>query len=196
MKDPTDSQGSWRETARELIANHALHVGRVTIAWNALQATQCEMFARMVTPSDHKMGYALWHTLRSDRSQREMLANALKHRLQHRPKPLEEFKWFLGKMPGLEDRRNDVVHAPHGIEMDFDQRKFRMFPDTSSGHKLALNLVNKDFSLECTSLVQSLDELSKWVKQLEVIALLNPTATGDEELPPRPIIQKPAHPGQ
>jgi hypothetical protein len=149
----------------------------------------------MVTPSDHKMGYALWNCIRSDRTQRETFSTTIRHRLQYREKPLEEFNWFLKQMPGIEDRRNNIVHAPHGIDLDFDKRAFRMYPDAATGNQRAANLVSKDFHLECTNLVETIDALSKWIKKLEVIALLDPAATGDEPLPERPKIQKPAHPG-
>ena len=185
MTDESGMPRSLSDAIGVAVTKHAAQIGKVAIAWNNIQTTLSDAFVYLVTPGNRKLGYAIWNELRSDRGQREMLLGALKVHCAEKPRLLAEYKWVFGKMQGLEDRRNDVIHSPYGIMIDWAEQELKMFADTSSGNKRAASLANRKFDEECTGLVRSLDRLSRYVK-----ALIDPlhSREDDGEFPDHPKV--------
>src|SRR5580658_522893 len=73
--------GSFRRTPSKVqtpaIQLHARHTGEIVIAWNRLQSSLFMLFAALFGDV-HKQHFAhkIWHSIQSDKTQREMLYNA------------------------------------------------------------------------------------------------------------------------
>jgi hypothetical protein len=113
-------RASQRYTAPEF-KPYVTALGQLALAWNDLQESLADLFwtAMMNGPpvAGDVVNYAalwVWHSIRSDRSQREMLKAAINRSSVDwkRPKFQEDANWLLKKIVGLEDRRNDAIHSP------------------------------------------------------------------------------------
>lgn len=97
--------------SRRLEAKHGRHVGEVVIAWNDLQGSLFMIFWALLGKS-HAVAHGIWHTIQSDKTQREMLAGVAKADLEDRPKALESVMWLLKAAAALSSYRNDSAHTP------------------------------------------------------------------------------------
>lgn len=72
----------------------------------------------MVAGLNDSMGMAIWHALKSDRSQRDLLEAATEAAAEDKewtsdfPKGKEDINWILKKVNNLTDGRNSAIHAP------------------------------------------------------------------------------------
>jgi hypothetical protein len=98
---------------RPAIRLHARHTGEIVIAWNGLQGSLFMLFAALFGDI-HKQHFAhkIWHTIQSDKTQREMLYNAAEAFLGARcPELLADIKWGLDRAGDLSPYRNDAAHT-------------------------------------------------------------------------------------
>jgi hypothetical protein len=140
------------QEAEKLYEDTAGAIGHVAIQWNSLCGVLGDIFVDLVASENRTRGYAAWHGLRSDRSQRDMLEGVIKAMLPTESKLREEFIWLFGRVTSVENARNDIVHSPYAVlfrqdtEGDFD---LAMIADAQTGHRRALNLKDKDIVSEC-----------------------------------------------
>jgi len=129
-------------------------LGRVVYAWNSLQEELAKLFwAVCVGLEASGIPLAIWHELKSDRLQRDVLRAAamarngatfyekLKYPL---PGTMEEIAWLLERANSLEDRRNNVVHATYMFAVN----TMEMHPWDFFGNKRAKNLKAKNLKGE------------------------------------------------
>jgi hypothetical protein len=113
---PIAVQREVRAAQRALKPYH-LALGRVAHEWNHMQEQLGLLFCA-VSGLNRSMGMGIWHVLRSDRTQRDLLkaANIAAERSLERqhyfPKAKDDIEWILAKVNALAEGRNSTIHAP------------------------------------------------------------------------------------
>jgi hypothetical protein len=95
---------------RVAAGKHARQIGEIALAWNALQHSFFVLFYKIL--NDYPRAHAIWHSLKSDRAQREMLLSVaiVSDRL---PKSLiGHLAWAVRSATKLSEFRNIVIHTP------------------------------------------------------------------------------------
>jgi hypothetical protein len=107
---------------------YATAIGQAALAWNDLSEEMGLLFltlmgaARDTDPRKATQVMRVWQITKNDRTKRGMLKEAVETMgtpwTERYPKALEDIKWLIGQSESLEDRRNDVVHAPLQLVTD------------------------------------------------------------------------------
>ncbi|MCP3475219.1 hypothetical protein NLM33_33385 [Bradyrhizobium sp. CCGUVB1N3] len=124
-------------------------LGRVAHSWNHLHEELGKLFCS-VTGLELHHGMAIWHKLKSDRSQRDILKGAIDARAQEtdwvakRPSVTAAINDLLHETNSLADRRNNAVHAPCSIALHGNRKDFEIVPVTFFGNDKAKRLIGKD----------------------------------------------------
>src|SRR5271166_6322302 len=95
-------------------------LGQFALAWNDLQESLGALFWTIMSPRPvegafvHSEALHVWHAIKSDRSQREMLKTAINHLTidWQRPKLVGETNWLVDRANELANWRNDAIHSP------------------------------------------------------------------------------------
>jgi hypothetical protein len=164
-------------------APYVTALGRFALAWNELQANMCELFSfaaleRAPQPGD-MVNYVpthIWHAIRSDRSQRDMLEAAVLHsKIARGPELQEHGKWLCDRVTELENRRNDILHSPL-ILWHKGTTEATVMPNVFARNPRAMALAKVENLLEeIKSATEYALELSTYTVQI-INALLGPTA--------------------
>jgi hypothetical protein len=143
--------------------------GEVVNAWNKLQKQLSLVFvATTGMPKD--MATAIWHSVRSDAVQRDMLNAAIvetnpdiwKGRLSSAKDDLERLLKVANK---LSKARNDAIHAP--VALAIDNGKLIPFPNYFHGNPRAKNLKGKDIVTEFRRLRDNANTLREFAEKAE-----------------------------
>ncbi len=124
-------------------------LGRVAHSWNHLHEELGKLFCSVSGLELHH-GMAIWHKLKSDRSQRDILKGAISARAQeedwikHRPNVEEAIVDLLNEVNTLADRRNNAIHAPCSVAIHGNSKDFEIMPVTFFGNDKAKRLFGKD----------------------------------------------------
>ena len=93
----------------------AVEIGWIAYEWNRLQEALAELFTDAMGAKDY-VSFAVWHSVRSDLAQREMLKAAVAYREANAP---PEFKpiWravteLILDTDKISIKRNDALHVP------------------------------------------------------------------------------------
>lgn len=124
-------------------------IGQMTLAWNDLHQTLGVLFWVVSNVANALMPFAVWHSSKSDRGQRDMLRalidlDAVGYDLNSKNR--EEVRWILGQVNTLEDLRNDAIHSPMLNAPDRPGGVGVMAHEF--GHQRAKKLANKDLVRE------------------------------------------------
>lgn len=127
-------------------------LGELALAWNDLQTALSFLFSTIVSgDAGNPTQHAIWHALKSDRSQRDILIAAAhnhnKINSKIDPKISEDIIWMCGKINVLEDIRNDALHSPLFAKRD-DNGAIIVRPLTQFGHVRAQKLATKKILFE------------------------------------------------
>jgi hypothetical protein len=156
-------------------------LGQLALAWNGFHETLALLFCSVAreqkpTKEDPRSGQllAIWHALKSDRSQREILLAAVKNHLwpAYPTKFEDDVKWICNRADSLEDARNDALHSPLWA-FERGSRETIVMPIVGLGHVRATKLFDKnllsefrrcrDTTLILTRFAGEIDEaLSNW----------------------------------
>ena len=120
----------------------ALALGEIALAWNDFHMVLSSLFGAVLKIPNQMVADAIWHSLTSDRAQREMLKAVVNLSVIGHDIPIklrEEINTVLSKATKLEDLRNDALHSPH-----LDSSDGSVFAWYQLGHKRATKLANKD----------------------------------------------------
>jgi len=87
---------------------------------------------------------AIWHALKVDRAQRDILLAALNANLlaEMPEKMAEDIKWICTRADILEDARNDALHSPL-LAQRRGPNDIMVMPDVGGGHVRAKKLLTK-----------------------------------------------------
>jgi len=138
------------KTTDEILQSYFAALGKVAHAWNHLHEELGKVFCA-VTNADLSLGMAIWHSLKSDRSQREILKGALASAAQsedwnrEHPGAADGILDLLKEVDKLADRRNNAIHAPCDVIPGGD---FQIVPITFFGNDKAERLRGKDILKE------------------------------------------------
>ena len=93
----------------------ATEIGWVAYEWNRLQSALAELFNDVLETKSGAVGYSVWHSLKSDLSQREMLRAAANYHVvtdSEKKAFCETVVALLNKVNDLSRKRNDALHVP------------------------------------------------------------------------------------
>jgi hypothetical protein len=128
---------TFEENIITVMDEHAATVGHIAIGWNNLHEKLGSIFVHIATPDDEEMGWAAWHSLRSDTAMRQMLGEVLTLATKRQNNPaLEALKAVLPLMPAGD--RNMGIHTP--FELIIQDSGFKIVPDHATGHMFAQKL--------------------------------------------------------
>jgi hypothetical protein len=146
---------------------HAIEIGHLARSWNRLHDNLGEIFSQIVSPQYPFVSLRIWHSIMSDRTQREMLKIAYQTKgaldTKRFPQAEDSLKWLIGEAQKLADRRNDAIHAPFrvGIQV-FNDFKIIVEPDTGHENPRAKKLEGKDVLSELKFYRASSDTLLEY----------------------------------
>lgn len=133
---------------------YLLAIGRLTFAWNSLLETLGLLFGVILRPQTENCSMAIWHSLRSDRTQLEMFRAVVDAHTW--PDSLttakEDVTWLIRETQKLADPRNDAIHSPYltlyGMVDDSGELKVHIEPWAFHGNPRAKKLMGKDLLKE------------------------------------------------
>ena len=117
---PKRTRNSQRYTAAEF-KPYVAAIGQFALAWNDLQESLAGLFWSLNLPYPPSAGDSInylplrvWHSIKSDRSQRDMLQATVKHLSVDwgRPRLVCDANWLIDQSTKLEGARNDTIHSP------------------------------------------------------------------------------------
>jgi hypothetical protein len=137
-----------REEAR-LFRPVALEIGWIAYEWNRLQEALAELFSDVL---DTKIAFAVWHSVKSDLAQREMLIAAINSKFPEAADPKNDTKertslvWLTTEANKLSHKRNDALHLPFFFVNHPDH--IEMLPFYLFGNPKAKKMAPKDLIKE------------------------------------------------
>lgn len=133
-----------RSYTGRLFSKHALAVGRLTLAWNSLHEQLGKLFWT-ITGGDSAVVLSAWHSLKSDRSQRDMLKAAANSRFGDgdEGKKISELLKLIDKTSAMRDA---AVHGPMSLRLH--DGKWSATPNHLFGNLKAKQLLQYDQLLE------------------------------------------------
>jgi len=156
------------DVVRKHLDPYATEIGHIAIAWNRLHENLALLFWHAIGPG--AAPFAIWNTLGSDRTQREVLraavqANAFSGR-SDRKRISEDALWLLKQADKLADQRNDAVHGPITTLTDTLTGETTVAPQTFFGNRRAKKLEKKDLISEFIWYRKSIETLSSYAADL------------------------------
>jgi hypothetical protein len=144
-------------------------LGRVAHAWNHLQEHLAQLFC-LVSGINDAMGLAIWHALKSDRSQRDILEAAVNVAssdpdwIETTPHAKADLLWLLKKANKVAEQRNNAIHAPCGLSID--EGEFEIIPETWYQNPRAGKLRGTDVLREFDWYEKSADTLMQFARAI------------------------------
>ena len=96
---------------RPIFRKHAQQTGQIMAASNILHSMFFCIFWTLVAKDNHALAHGLWHVLRSDKAQRDMVLVAAQTTLKKNRRLLVQIKWAKERADDLATHRNDPVHT-------------------------------------------------------------------------------------
>lgn len=164
------------DLATKAFEPYFMALGKVAHAWNHLHEELGRLFC-LVTGLDNSMGMSIWHALKSDRGQRDLLSAAMAAATSDEdwtgrfPKAEDGVRWVLKETNKLANQRNDAIHAPCSVI--YGDGGFEIFAFSFSGNPKAKNLRDKDILMEFLWYESSADTIKHHVREIQ-FALSDP----------------------
>jgi hypothetical protein len=138
-----------RREGERLFRPVALEIGWISYEWNRLQEGLAELFSDIL---ETKIAFAVWHSVRSDLAQREMLIAAVNSKFpaaanpKHDTKERTELLWLTTEAGRLSHKRNDALHVPFYFLIHADH--IELLPFNIFGNPKAKTMAPKDLMKE------------------------------------------------
>jgi hypothetical protein len=176
------------------LASHAEALGHVSLAWTTLHEVMGMLFAYLLMPAPQEHAYAVWHSIKNDRTQREMLKALAESALPEDDEIRKAIKWAVDKLLSLENSRNDALHSPY-VLFHHPERGPTMISNDLTGNRRAANLAGRDLSVELESYKSNVRAITDylWAGVVQLSQPQNALAPQPHKMPPPPALPKPAH---
>lgn len=137
-----------------------LELGRLVREWALLHEELASKLFLPITRCEINVGLAIWHSIRSDLSQREMLMAAASTSAAVRDlvpwsreevdntSAFAEVKKFIGEINGFAHRRNNLVHGPI-IMINNRDGAYEMTPRTWNNSPKSFSMLGRDLIQYC-----------------------------------------------
>lgn len=131
-------------------------LGQLALAWNGFHETLALLFCSVArdqkpTKEDSTSGQllAIWHALKSDRAQREILLAAVQNHVwgAFPADFVEDVEWICARANELEEARNNALHSPLWAHERISHQTIVM-PIIGLGHVRAKKLFEKNLLRE------------------------------------------------
>jgi hypothetical protein len=145
---------------------YVIALGQLALAWNGLHETLAFLFCSIMGGGYANQFLAVWHAIKSDRAQREILLAATKNHLEAGwPHTfVEDVEWLCGRIDSLEDARNDALHSPLSA---YPEVPTSVRPVTGLGHIRAKKLSTKHLLSEFRWCRDSAVVLAKFAYEMD-----------------------------
>lgn len=169
----------------------APEIGYVSWAWNALHADLCDLFLGVLRANSPEPFRSIWHAIRSDSGQRDVLLAAAESSVKDK-ECLAEIRWLVTEVDNLAAIRNDTAHTLWTtIHPDIRNTSIndyflprRATPDLERGNPKSHRLKNKNAAAFFNALSGHCMTLIQFARALDI------RARGwdeSEPLPERPL---------
>jgi hypothetical protein len=178
------------------LTGHAEALGHVSLAWTRLHEIMATLFGLLLRPVPEERAYAIWHSIRNDRSQRDMLSALAHAALPADSEARKAIKWAKDNLLSLENSRNDALHSPYVLVHD-EERGPTMVANELTGNQRAANLSGRDLGVELESYKKNVTAVADYLWEVvrRLSASDNALALGRfGTMPPPPSLPKPAQP--
>jgi len=157
-----------REYSKQANA-YAKQVGRILWAYNRLHGQLSIIFAALVTPDRRSLAAMVWHALKADSAQRDILQAAILERSEVPANLAEAVEWLVNVCDKLSTHRNDPAHTPMTAGIDFVAKEIIILPDLFAANpQKAARLSRKDLALFHRRLEGDLLALGKYAEHVNV----------------------------
>jgi hypothetical protein len=194
-EDPEiDAATLTRLTEISELTSHAEALGHVSLAWTRLHEIMANLFGLLLAPVAKERAYAIWHSIKNDRSQRDMLLALAEASFPADSEIRKAIKWARDNLLSLENARNDALHAPYLLIHD-EERGPTMIANELTGNKRAANLSGRNLGVELESYKKNVTAVADylWVAAQELSRpQKNALAQQPHKMPPPPSLPKPA----
>jgi hypothetical protein len=180
-------------------------LGKITRFWANLHEHLAFVLAKTIECAD-PIAFSMWHSLKSDLSQRELLAAAIKAKIALLEKDAEkatavgkhdvadqnlkqaelfaEYLWAVGEITKYSGKRNDLVHSPihffHGGPGATVATEYEAIVSDHHGNPKAVRLKGRELFQLCGWMIAFISEIFRFV------AMLGHSRSETDPLPPRP----------
>jgi len=171
-------------------------LGRVAHSWNHLHEELGKLFCSVSSLELHH-GMTIWHKLKSDRSQRDILRGAISARQQeedwtkNRPNVAEAIIDLLNDVNALAERRNNAIHAPCSVAIHGNSKDFEIVPVTFFGNDKAKRLFGKDILEEFRWYERSANALKMYTTSCRLAVDAQHTSPKKPRMPTRGQVDYP-----
>jgi hypothetical protein len=147
----SDSVAPHDDEPEAIFAPYIQAAGGVVDAWNRLHETLKYLFVA-ITKMSENVGYAVWHSARSDSAQRAILRAATAATSDKEPWVVrfptakDDLNALLQKANKIGEMRNDAIHAP--VSLAHNNGRIVIVPFYFNGNPRAESLRNKDIVAE------------------------------------------------
>jgi hypothetical protein len=127
----------------------AIEIGWLAYEWNRLHAELAELFAAIVSGPQIEIPLSIWHSVHSDRTQRDMLRAALDtaYKTTALTKAIYDgAKGVLDDLNSLAGKRNTALHAPLAFVINTNTSDVEIWPHGSYGNPHAWDLTKKQLT--------------------------------------------------
>src|ERR1019366_6955998 len=174
-------------------ASYINELGELVYAWNALHENLCEVFCAVLSVP-FEVSTAIWHSIQSDRAQRNILRAATENAELKPAAARKSILWLVDQTNKLADKRNDAIHSPYAFVLYIqDPPVAELLPFAAMGNPRSRNLASKELLAEFRWYRETATALGGYAIRVRS-GLLRP----EEPWPDRPILpiltQKKTHP--
>ncbi|MBC8038792.1 MAG: hypothetical protein H7X89_16430 [Rhizobiales bacterium] len=168
------------------LKEYSTGLAQLIIEWNYLHENLAKLFCRTIDTINAAVPLAIWHSIRSDLVQRQILRAAAEERYAHEKKTRDEIIWLLDKIDhSLSGKRNDVIHSP--ISLVTNAIGTQISTPINTSNPRALSLKGKELVKELVWYRDTAYVLRLYARELH--RALNPTA--HRPWPDRPMLPSP-----
>jgi hypothetical protein len=173
-------------------------LGKLVLEWGRLHEELAGIF-QVVTKCEFWLAQPMWHTIKSDLAQRELLLAALRATVnrfevlrpdlpdRYKIKVYEEMIWAITRINEFSHKRNDLIHAPIVFHMGADSDDFKARISDWTGDPRARKLSDQDLYQYCEWCVAFAKIIGSYIR-----SLYPPLHDPQKTLPKRPSLPQPS----